>query len=74
MARDVTREEVQAWLEDYYRSRTDLGLGKAILAMILEPAKLFEPQKSRPPKKSPVLLAIWLLGMLGVFVYFNLWS
>jgi len=51
-----------------------LGLGKAILAMILEPAKLFEPPKSRPPKKSPLLLAIWLLGILGVFVYFNLWS
>jgi len=74
MARDVTREEVQAWLKDYYRCRPDLGLGKAILAMILEPANLFEPQKSRPPKKSPVLLAIWLLGILGVFVYFNLWS
>ena len=74
MARYVTCEEVQAWLEDYYRSRTDLGLGKAILAMILEPARLFEPPKPRPPKKSPVLLAIWLLGMLGVFVYFNLWS
>ena len=73
MARDVTREEVQVWLEKYYRSRPDLGFGKAILATILEPAKLFEPQTPRPPKKSLVLLAIWLLGMLGVFVYFNLW-
>ena len=74
MARDVTREEVQARLEDYYRSRPDLGFGKAILATIVEPAKLFEPQKPRNPKKSPVLLAIWLLGILAVFVYFNLWS
>jgi len=74
MARDVTRMEVQVWLEEYYRSRPDLGFGKATLAMILEPAKLFEPQRNRPPKKSPVLLAIWLLGMLGVFVYFNLWT
>ena len=74
MARDVTREEVQAWLKDYYRCRPDLGFGKGILAMILEPAKLFEPRKPRPPQKSLVLLAIWLLGMLGVFVYFNLWT
>ena len=42
--------------------------------MILEPANLFEPKKPRYPKKSFVLLAIWLLGLLGVFVYFNLWS
>ena len=42
--------------------------------MILEPAHLFEPKKPRYPEKSFVLLAIWILGLLGVFVYFNLWS
>jgi len=74
MKKEVTRQEVHVWFEEYFRDRPDLGLGKAILAMILEPANLFEPKKPRFPKKSFVLLAIWLLGLLGVFVYFNLWS
>jgi len=74
MKKEVTPREVQVWLEDYFRERPELGLRKAILAMILEPANLFEPKKPRFPKKSFVLLAVWSLGLLGVFVYFNLWS
>ena len=74
MKKEVTRREVQAWLKNYFEDRPDLGLGKAILAMILEPANLFEPKKPRFPKKSFVLLAVWSLGLLGMFVYFNLWS
>ena len=74
MAKEVTRRDVQAWFEDYFKDRPDLGFGKTMLAMILEPANLFEPKKPRFPKKSFVLLAIWLLGLLGVFVYFNLLS
>jgi hypothetical protein len=74
MKKEVTRREVQVWFENYFRDRPELGLGKAILTIILEPANLFEPKKPRFPKKSFALLAIWLLGLLGVFVYFNLWS
>jgi hypothetical protein len=74
MKKEVTRQEVQVWLEDYFRDRPELGLRKAILAMILEPAHLFEPKKPRYPEKSFVLLAIWILGLLSVFVYFNLLS
>jgi hypothetical protein len=74
MAKEVTRRDVQVWFENYFSDRPELGLGKAILAMILEPANLFEPKKPRFPKKSFVLLAVWLLGLLGVFVYFNLLS
>ena len=74
MAKEVTRRDVNAWFDDYFRDRPELGLRKAILAMILEPAHLFEPKKPRFPEKSFVLLAIWILGLLSVFVYFNLWS
>ena len=74
MKKEVTRREVQVWFENYFRDRPELGLGKAILTIILEPANLFAPKKPRFPKKSFLLLAIWLLGLLGVFVYFNLWS
>jgi hypothetical protein len=74
MKKEVTPREVQVWLEDYFRERPELGLRKAILTMILEPANLFEPKKPRFPKKSFMLLAVWLLGLLGVFVYFTLLS
>lgn len=74
MASEVTRQEVQVWLEEYFRAHPDLGLRKAVLAIVLEPPNLFEPKKPRHPKKSLVLLAIWVLGVLAVFAYFNLWS
>jgi len=74
MAEKVTMSEAQVWLKDYFRDRPELGLRTAILAMILEPANLFEPKKPRYPEKSFVLLAIWILGLLSVFVYFNLLS
>ena len=72
MSKEVSRRDVNAWFDDYFRDRPELGLGKAILAMILEPANLFEPKKPRFPKKSCVLLAVWFLGLLSVFVYFDL--
>ena len=72
MAEKVTMSEAQVWLKDYFRDRPELGLSKAILAMMLEPANLFEPKKPRFPKKSCVLLAVWFLGLLSVFVYFDL--
>lgn len=74
MANEVTRHELRAWLEDYFCDRPELGFRKAILAIVLEPANLFEPKKPRPPKKSLVLIAVWLLGLVAVFVYFNLWA
>jgi hypothetical protein len=74
MASEVTRQEAQVWLDEYFRARPDLGLRKATLAVVLEPPGLFEPKKSRHPKKSLVLLAVWFLGLLAVFACFNLLS
>jgi hypothetical protein len=74
MAKEFTRLEVRSWLRGYLKGRTDLGLGVAVSAMVLEPANPFEPEAPRHPRKAFVLAVFCLLALLGVFVHFNLWS
>jgi hypothetical protein len=72
MPKEVTQLEVRLWLTDYLNSRPDLRLGKAILAMVLEPVNPFEPEAPRRPRKAFVLAVLCLLALLGVLVHFNL--
>jgi hypothetical protein len=74
MAKEFTQLEVRSWLRGYLKGRTDLGLGAAVSAMVLEPANPFEPEAPRHPRKAFVLAVFCLLALLGVFVHFNLWS
>ena len=74
MARTVTWQEVHPWLKDYLRGRPELGMGKAILHVVLEPPNPFEPETRRRPRKEFVLAALWLVALAGVFMYFNLCS
>ena len=74
MARTVIRQAVHAWLNDYLKGRPELGLGNAILHVVLEPPNPFDSEMRRRPSKAFVLAALWLLALVGVFVYFNLWS
>ncbi len=74
MTRTVTRQEVHSRLNDYLRGRPELGLGTAILHVVLEPPNPFEPETRRRPRKEFVLAALWLVTLAGVFIYFNLWS
>jgi hypothetical protein len=74
MAKEFTQLEVRSWLRGYLKGRTDLGLGAAVSAMVLEPANPFEPEAPRRPRKAFVLALFCLLAFLGVFVHFNLWS
>jgi hypothetical protein len=74
MAKEFTQLEVRSWLRGYLKGRTDLGLGAAVSAMVLEPANPFEPEAPRHPMKAFVLAVLCLLALLGVFVHFNLWS
>jgi hypothetical protein len=72
MAKEFTQLEVRSCLRAYLKGRTDLGLGAAVSAMVLEPANPFEPQAPRPPRKAFVLAVFCLLALLGVFAHFNL--
>lgn len=74
MTKEVAQSEVRSWLADYLARRRDLGLGKAVLTLLLEPPNPFEPEARRRPRKMFVLTLLWLLALSGVFGYFNLWS
>ena len=74
MRKEFTQSEVRSSLKDYLNSRPDLRLGKAVLAVVLEPPNPFAPEAPRRPRKAFVLALLCLLALLGVFVYFNLWS
>jgi len=72
VARTFSQQEVRSWVKDYLKRRPELGLGKAILLVVLEPPNPFE-QEGRPrPRKGFLLAVLWLLALVGVFVYFNL--
>ena len=74
MTKEFTQSEVRSLLTSYLEGRPDLGLAKAASGMVLEPVNPFEPDAARPPRKAFVLAVFCLLALLGVFVYFNLWS
>jgi hypothetical protein len=74
MAKTVTPSEVHSLVRDHLRRCPELGLGKAIVDLVLAPPNPFEPDRRRLPRKAFVLVAFSLLTLAGVFVYFNLFS
>lgn len=74
MANLVTAKEVLTTLRHNLRSRSDLGLGKAVADRVLEPPNPFEPGLIRRPQRWFVLLCLISLAALGAFVYFNVWN
>jgi len=71
---EITLQEAQAMLREYLRSRSDIGVGNAIRAAILEPPNPFETASPRKPQRWFVVLLIILCALLGTFAYFNLWN
>jgi hypothetical protein len=58
-------------LRQYERQRPDLGVGKAVLDRVLEPASPFDRKGARPPQRWFVLCALLAALGFGCFVYFN---
>ncbi len=71
MVKRVTADETQAWLRDYFRRRSDIGLGKAIVNLALNPRNPFEPEKRRLPGREFLFGAGMFLSALAWFLYFN---
>lgn len=71
MAKRVSPEQARAWAEEHLRSRPELGFGKAIANVILEPRNPFNPRARRWPKKDFMILASLLAAAVVLFVYFN---
>jgi hypothetical protein len=74
MARPATVKEVRAALRRNIESRPDLGLWRAVVNAVLEPANPFDPAATRKPQRWFVLAGIVFLGALGAFFYFNCWN
>ncbi len=74
MAKPATVKEVRAALRQKLDSRPDLGLSKAIVNAVLEPANPFDPAATRKPQRWFVLACVVSVGTLSAFFYFNCWN
>jgi hypothetical protein len=73
MAKTVTVREVYLALEENLRKRPDLGLGKAVVDVVLESPNPFEPQAARRPQRWFVFVSVMAAALAGSFLYFNFW-
>jgi hypothetical protein len=71
MAERLAVKPVYDSLGQYARKRPDLGLFKAVLDAVLEPASPFDYRAARSPKRWFVLSVMLAAAMLGCFIYFN---
>ena len=58
-------------LSQYLSNRSDVGVGKAVLDAVLEPANPFDPKAARPPRRWFVLFSLLAAMAFGFFFYFN---
>jgi hypothetical protein len=76
MVNRITPREVHAWLEESLSTRTDLGFGKAIANLTLEPPSPFDRQARRKPKAGflvvVLLMAVTAGLLLMIFAYIKL--
>lgn len=70
MMKPITGKDVNQTLRRYLRSRSDLGLWKALAARILKPQNPFEPRSVRKPKQWFVLFVIIASALASAFVVF----
>ena len=70
--REENTDEIHQALNQYLSRRPDLGLGKMLLNVALEPANPFNPRARRILKKGFVLVVLVVLSLAATFIYFNL--
>ena len=74
MADRLTVKQVYDVLRQYARKRPDIGIGKALLDGVLEPASPFESKGARSLKRWFVLWSLMAILTFACFAYFNrLW-
>jgi hypothetical protein len=71
MAKRIAPEEMHVWLKGYFRQRPDIGLGKAIVNLALNPRNPFEPEAWRMPRRGFLFVAVPFALAAGWFLYFN---
>jgi hypothetical protein len=70
---EETTGEVHERLVRYFSSRRDMGLGKILLNLALQPANPFDPKRKRKLRKGFVLLLLVALALVATFVHFNIY-
>ena len=71
MADPFTVEHVYDELQQYSRKRPDIGAGKAMRDVALEPGSPFDSKVHRQPKRWFVLSSLLVFLVFVCFVYFN---
>jgi hypothetical protein len=67
----MTSKSVYGIVRQHLRKQQDLGIGKAVLDGVLEPANPFDSRTRRTARRWFVLFAFIGGALLGCFVYFN---
>jgi hypothetical protein len=71
MTTRITPEETHAWLKNYFQPRREIGLGKLIMDIVLNPRSPFEPEARRLPRRGFLIGAGLFAFAVNWFVYFN---
>jgi hypothetical protein len=71
MPTQISSNEMHAWLKESLGQRSDIGVKKAVVNALFEPANLFDPRARRKPKSAFVLGAILFAIAAACFFFFN---
>jgi hypothetical protein len=74
MAKTVTAAEVYRLLQQSLRSRSDLGMRKAVADRILDSPNPFDSMAKRGPQRWFVLVCAAAVATVASFLYFNFWQ
>jgi len=71
MEREVRVEDVRVELDRYFAAEREMGVGKAVVNLMFEPANPFEPTMRRTPRRWFMLFCLFLTAGTSAFLYFN---
>jgi hypothetical protein len=74
MTRKVTAAEVYRLLQQSLRSRSDLGMRKAVADRIFDSPNPFDSNVKRRPQRWFVLVCAAAVATMASFLYFNFWQ
>jgi hypothetical protein len=71
MPTPISPREMQAWIEESLSRQPGIGLGKAIMNIVLEAQNPFDSRARRKPRAGFVLGAVLFAVAVICFCYFN---
>jgi hypothetical protein len=67
-----SRKEVASLFRAAIEKRAEVGVGKALLNLFLEPQNPFDPRLRRQPRKLAILIGLIVAVAIASVIYFNL--